>query len=147
VFNITKLIEWDMGHRIPNHKNKCRNPHGHRYKMELTLSATLNTESGSSSEGMVVDFDDVKEHINKTIYEKLDHAFMVSRDDNIMTDFFKRNHNESFKVVYVPFIPTVENICRWCYEELTNCFPENIEIIKIRVYETPTSWADYIPDK
>ncbi|MBI4225594.1 6-carboxytetrahydropterin synthase [Candidatus Roizmanbacteria bacterium] len=38
---ITKIIEFDMGHRIPNHKSQCRNLHGHRYKLEVNLEGDV----------------------------------------------------------------------------------------------------------
>jgi 6-pyruvoyltetrahydropterin/6-carboxytetrahydropterin synthase len=38
---VTKIVEWDMGHRVPNHKSKCRNPHGHRYRLEVTIGGPL----------------------------------------------------------------------------------------------------------
>ncbi|NRA47057.1 MAG: 6-carboxytetrahydropterin synthase [Oligoflexales bacterium] len=59
--DVTKIIEWDMGHRVPNHKNKCRHPHGHRYRLEVSMRGAISLEKGSSSEGMVVDFGDIKE--------------------------------------------------------------------------------------
>ena len=47
---ITKLLEIDMGHRIPQHKSKCFNPHGHRYKFEVGVEGELINSKGESSE-------------------------------------------------------------------------------------------------
>ena len=58
---ITKQIEIDMAHRVPNHKSKCHNLHGHRYKIEVGVDDKLITRKGSSSEGMVIDFGDLKD--------------------------------------------------------------------------------------
>ncbi|MDP2056292.1 MAG: 6-carboxytetrahydropterin synthase, partial [Thiobacillus sp.] len=35
---ITRRLEFDAGHRIPNHASQCRHLHGHRYALEITLS-------------------------------------------------------------------------------------------------------------
>ena len=37
MLTITKRLEFDAGHRIPQHKSQCRNLHGHRYALEITL--------------------------------------------------------------------------------------------------------------
>ena len=79
--SVTKVIEWDMGHRVPNHKHKCANPHGHRYRLELTVSGLVSEEKGSSSEGMVVDFSEIKQAMMDRIHDPLDHCFMAYEDD------------------------------------------------------------------
>ena len=54
--SITKCIEWDMGHRVPNHESKCRNPHGHRYKCEIEVAGDIIVELNSPEQGMITDF-------------------------------------------------------------------------------------------
>ena len=144
MIRITKTVEWEMGHRIPNHAGKCRNPHGHHYKLELTVSGPLCGKREHQLEGMIVDFDRVRRSLQKQIFETLDHSFMVYNKDKIMSDFFCLNDQENFKIVYVPFIPTVENISRWCFDQLHDCFGDSVKIQNVRVYETPTSWADFV---
>ena len=147
MIHITKRIEWDMGHRVPNHKSKCRNPHGHRYRMELTVSGLINKNSGDSSEGMVIDFGDIKKIIMEQIHDVLDHGFMVYEKDHLLLRLFETNTEEPFKIIKVPFIPTVENVSHWCYQQLNSCLPKNISITNLRLYETPNSWADCRPDE
>ena len=55
---ITKCLEIDMGHRVPNHKSKCATPHGHRYKIEVGVDDKVIDTKGVSDEGMVIDFGD-----------------------------------------------------------------------------------------
>ena len=57
---ITTRLEFDAGHRIPNHKSQCRNLHGHRYALEITLSGDIIHQKKASEDGMVMDFSDVK---------------------------------------------------------------------------------------
>ena len=142
MIQITKSIEWDMGHRVPNHRSKCRNPHGHRYRMELTLTGNIIRTPGDSSEGMVLDFGDIKKIMMNEIHDVLDHGFMIYEHDQILADFFALKASEHFKVIMVPFVPTVENISNWCYQRLSKSLPENVWIYNVRLYETPNSWAD-----
>ena len=44
MLTITKRLEFDAGHRIPQHKSQCRNLHGHRYALEITLEGELSAE-------------------------------------------------------------------------------------------------------
>ena len=145
MIQVTKIIEWDMGHRVPNHKSKCRNPHGHRYRLELTVGGPLINKAGDSSEGMVFDFGDIKKYMMKNVHDVLDHGFMVYHEDRILVDFFEQHPQEGFRFIKVPFIPTAEEIARWCYEQLRACFPPGIQITNVRIFETPNSWADYVP--
>ena len=57
---ITTRLEFDAGHRIPDHKSQCRNLHGHRYALEITLSGDIISQEQASENGMVMDFSDVK---------------------------------------------------------------------------------------
>ncbi len=145
MIRISKVIEWDMGHRVPNHKSKCRNLHGHRYRLELTVTGELVQTNGASSEGMIIDFADLKQAMMESIHDVLDHGYMVCEQDKVMLDFFAENEDQNFRVIKVPFIPTSENIARWCYEQLEDSCPGGVRIVNCRVFETPNSWADYSP--
>ncbi|MFT5129377.1 MAG: 6-pyruvoyltetrahydropterin/6-carboxytetrahydropterin synthase [Rhodothermales bacterium] len=144
MISITKVVEWDMGHRVPNHKSKCRNPHGHRYRLELTIAGEVDTTAGASSEGMVVDFGDVKSVMMTRVHDVLDHGFMYYEHDPVMSGFFA-TCGESFQAIPVDFIPTAENLARWCGEQLHEAFGPGVIIENVRVFETPNSWADYRP--
>ena len=85
---IVKIIQWDMGHRVMNHRSVCKGLHGHRYKAEICVEGDIVNETGVSEEGMVVDFADIKRIANSFIHDKLDHAFMVWDKDVELLDFF-----------------------------------------------------------
>lgn len=141
-----------MGHRVPNHKSKCRNPHGHRYRLEMTVTGDLIDDPGDSSEGMVIDFGDIKELMKVHIHDVVDHGFMYYRLDTVMTHVVELTEQmngevgaEPFLAIPVNFIPTAENIVKWCYDQIWEYLPGGVDITKMRLYETPNSWADYTP--
>ena len=84
---ITRRLEFDAGHRLPNHKSQCRNVHGHRYALEITLSSEVIHEEGAADDGMVMDFGDIKRIANEKLVDLWDHAFLVYRGDKVMVDF------------------------------------------------------------
>ena len=65
VTRIRRWVETDTGHRVPNHKSKCRHMHGHRYRWEAELEGDVVTQGGVSEEGMLMDFSDVSAILNQ----------------------------------------------------------------------------------
>ena len=142
---IGKVIQWDMGHRVLNHRSICKGLHGHRYKAEICVEGELILESGTSEEGMVIDFADIKKTAQKLIQEKLDHAFMVWDKDNELLEFF--NHSKGHKPVIVPFTPTAENVAAYIFHILKDKFSDvyktGLHLHSIKLWETPSSYALY----
>ena len=140
---ISKEIEFDMGHRIPHHKSKCRSPHGHRYKLIAYLEGDVVDLEGKSDHGMVMDFGDIKRIMMKDVHDVLDHSFMYWEKDEEMSKFYeKENHFKSNKM---SFTPTVENMAAWIFECLDRClrevYEEKLLLHHVELYETPTCKA------
>ena len=130
---IAKEFRWEMGHRLPDHFGKCKNIHGHSYKMLVEFSGELDKS------GMIIDYYDVKKIINPVI-EKLDHAFMVNKNDKVVLDFLEKMDS---KRVVVDFESTAENICKYLLNEVSKTsLPENVKEIKVRVQETTKDYAE-----
>ncbi len=130
---IAKEFHWEMGHRLPFHKGKCINLHGHSYK------AVVEVEGTPDKNGLVIDFYDLKNIVNPII-EKMDHAFMVYEKDKALIKTLKTIKT---KKIMVPFQSTVENICRYLLEETGDALDSfsNIYSVTVTVYETPDSYA------
>jgi 6-pyruvoyltetrahydropterin/6-carboxytetrahydropterin synthase len=130
---IAKEFRWEMGHRLPEHFDKCKNIHGHSYRMMVELDGEVNEQ------GMVMDFYDVKKVITPII-EKFDHAFLVYKGDKEIIKFLEKIKS---KKVVVGFQSTVENICKYFLSEIKKIkFPPNISSIKVRIYETANDYAE-----
>jgi len=142
---IVKIIQWDMGHRVLNHRSVCKGIHGHRYKAEICLEGELIVDSGLSEEGMVIDFSDIKKIAQKFIQNKLDHGFMVWNQDDELLDFFK--HSKGHKLVVVSFTPTAENVAAYIFQKLKNEFLDKfktgLHLHSVKLWETPSSYALY----
>ena len=141
---ITTRMEFDSGHRIPGHKSSCKNLHGHRYAIEVTLKGEIIDKENDSDYGMVMDFKDAKELIRKTIVEPWDHAFIVFKHDLEVINFL--NTLDDHKTVILKKVPTAENMALIAMQLLKASFQkkygEQITPIKVRLYETPNNWAD-----
>ena len=140
---IGKVIQWDMGHRVLNHRSVCKGLHGHRYKAEICVEGDLVEKKDASEEGMVIDFADIKKTAQKFIQEELDHAFMVWEKDIELLEFFK--NSKGHKPVIVPFTPTAENVATYIFNELkdkfTDVFKTGLHLQSVKLWETPSSYA------
>jgi 6-pyruvoyltetrahydropterin/6-carboxytetrahydropterin synthase len=146
-YTVSKDIEFDAGHRVPNHKSKCRNPHGHRYRLRVTITGDLVSTPGSSSEGMLADFGDLKTFMTYGVHDVLDHGFIVYEADRVALRMFDYAEGENFKLIIVPFIPTAENLAKWCWDQLvTRVESIGFKMHLVELWETPTSLATYKED-
>ncbi|HCK04769.1 MAG: 6-carboxytetrahydropterin synthase QueD [Methylophilales bacterium] len=141
---ITTRMEFDAGHRIPSHKSSCKNLHGHRYAIEVTIKGEIIKQEESSDFGMVMDFKDAKNLIKQTIVDPWDHAFIVYEKDHEVIKFLSSLDNH--KTVVFPEVPTAENMALVAYELLKVVFKKKflgaVTPIKVRLYETPNNWAE-----
>ncbi len=89
--------------------------------------------------GMVMDYYHLKDSIEPLV-EKMDHAFLVHKDDKVVIEFLEKMNS---KKVVVDFHSTVENITRFFLNEIKKAnLPSNIHKVKIRVRETPDDYAE-----
>lgn len=111
---ITRKLEFDAGHRIPDHRSQCRNLHGHRYVLEVTLRGDLVDTEGAPDRGMVMDFADVKALAMEHLVGKWDHAFLVYARDDVVRSFLEQMADH--KTVVIDRIPTVENLAAIAFD-------------------------------
>ena len=141
---ITTRLEFDAGHRIPSHKSQCKNLHGHRYAIEITLSGDIITLENASENGMVMDFSDVKTIAKSAVIDVWDHAFLVYQHDKEILNFL--NSLPNHKTVVFPTVPTAENMAAEAFKILKNQYQDtygnHLKLEKVRLYETPNNWAD-----
>ena len=136
---ISKEIEFDAGHRVPLHESKCKNPHGHRYRLKVEIEGKLIKEGPET--GMVRDFSIVKQLMMERIHDVYDHSFIISNADLEMIDAFEAV-GADWKIHIVNFVPTAECLAKHFYDLLK----DDLEIVQIQLWETPTSCATFVPD-
>lgn len=144
---ITRRLEFDAGHRIPNHASQCKHLHGHRYAIEITLCGDIITAEGQSAQGMVMDFSDVKRIAKEQLVDAWDHAFLAYRGDKAVCDFLATLPNH--KTVILDVVPTVENLAQIAFDILNPAYRDtygnHLRLKQVRIYETPNNWADCMP--
>jgi 6-pyruvoyltetrahydropterin/6-carboxytetrahydropterin synthase len=123
MYEVTVERSFAAGHYLRNYKGKCENPHGHNYKIRVTLQGRE-----LDAAGLLVDFKDLKSVMKKTI-DRLDHQMM--------------NDVEPFTVLN----PSAENIAKYFYDEanteLKGLTHGRVSVKDVTVYETDVTTATY----
>jgi 6-pyruvoyltetrahydropterin/6-carboxytetrahydropterin synthase len=131
MYSVTKRIDFCYGHRLLDYDGKCRHLHGHNAVVEIEVrSNTLD------SRNMVWDFSDIKRIVKRWIDTELDHRVLLRHDDPLVVAL-----RQLGEPVYVlDGNPTVERIARLIFDHMV---AEGLPVAQVRVWETPTSYADY----
>ena len=137
---VTKSVEFDAGHRVPLHVSKCRNPHGHRYRVVAHVDGPIVEDPTSSDDGMVVDFGVLKSVLTREVHDRFDHGFIVAGSDREMRDALD---GFGWKVIVLHAVPTAENLAVECFRTVSDALPPGLVLQAIEVYETPTSVARF----
>lgn len=144
MLTITRKLEFDAGHRIPDHKSQCRNLHGHRYTLEITLIGNVIDVEGSSDNGMIMDFSDIKSLAKQHLVDVWDHSFIVYEKDAQVREFLESIHGH--KTVIIDRIPTVENLAQTAFNILNAAYQDHygtgLRLHKLVLHETPNCWAE-----
>ena len=143
---IRRYVETDTGHRVPNHKSKCRHFHGHRYRFEAEIEGDIVETSGVSEEGMLMDFSDVSKILTIHIHDVVDHAVVVYEGDEEARKVLA-GLSPDHRTVVVSFIPTAENFAKWAFEQvephIRTAYGNRLRLVAMHVRETPKSWASW----
>ena len=143
---VTRRLEFDAGHRIPDHRSQCRHLHGHRYALEITLEGNVIEQSGDPANGMVMDFSEIKSLAEQHLVDLWDHSFLVYAGDTAIVEFLKTIPGH--KTVILDRVPTAENLARIAFERLDavyrDTYGNHLRLEQVRLYETPNCWADAV---
>ncbi len=139
---ITKQFTFETGHALYGYDGKCRNVHGHSYKLSVTVIGKPITETSNVKYGMVIDFSDLKKIVVEEIVNVFDHATVFNKNTphvELAKELEERGHH----VILVDYQPTSENMVIDFAEKIKNRLPENISLYSLRLQETESSYAEW----
>lgn len=123
---IGTTIEFEAGHRQLGDTGKCKNFHGHNWKVEIELDGRIDTI------GYIIDFKELK-----NLVDEMDHAMILNKNDPFVQIF--KNYDQ--KVYVMNDNPSCENISLEIVDRIINKF-SHITYCKVRVYENEKSWGE-----
>ena len=123
MFELTVEREFSSGHYLRNYRGRCENPHGHNYKVRITLSGAELDEAG-----LLLDFKLLKQ-VMRPVIDRIDHQML--------------NDLEPFTTIN----PSAENIARYFYQQtnqqLTAMTQGRVRVKDCTIWETGTTSATY----
>ena len=139
---ITKQFSFETGHALYGYDGKCRNVHGHSYKLSVTVIGTPISDSDNVKYGMVIDFSDLKKIVKNEIVDVFDHATVFNKNTphvELAKELSDRGHN----VLLVDYQPTSEMMVIDFSEKIKKHLPENIQLHSLKLQETESSYAEW----
>lgn len=139
---ITKQFSFETGHALYGYDGKCKNVHGHSYKLSVTVIGTPITNRNDVKFGMVIDFSDLKKIVKEEIVDQFDHATVFNETTphvELAAELQQRGHH----VILVPYQPTSENMVIDFAQKIIPRLPENIALHSLKLQETETSYAEW----
>lgn len=139
---ITKQFSFETGHALYGYDGKCKNVHGHSYKLSVTVIGKPITDTSNVKFGMVIDFTDLKKIVKEEIVDVFDHATVFNKNTphiELAEELQTRGHH----VILVNYQPTSENMVIDFASKIKSRLPKNIALFSLRLQETETSYAEW----
>ena len=139
---ITKQFSFETGHALYGYDGKCKNVHGHSYRLDVTVIGTPINDHNNVKYGMVIDFTDLKKIVKEEIVDVFDHATVFNKNTphvELAKELADRDHN----VLLVDYQPTSEMMVIDFAEKIKNRLPSSIQLHSLKLQETATSYAQW----
>lgn len=139
---ITKRFSFETGHALYGYDGKCKNVHGHSYKLFVTVIGTPNQDKTNVKYGMVIDFSDLKTIVKEEVVDVFDHATVFNKNTphiELARELETRGHH----VILVDYQPTSENMVIDFMRKISSRLPTHIKLYSLRLQETDSSYAEW----
>lgn len=139
MLSVTKIFRSEMAHALYGYAGKCKNIHGHSYVLHVTVQGSGTPDGYLPAPGLIFDFKDLKKIVDDLILQKLDHQLVLSETYLKANPAFKASEN----LVEWTMEPSVENILLFIRGQLQLHFPKEIQLLKLKLFETADSYAEW----
>lgn len=139
---ITKQFSFETAHALYGYDGKCKNVHGHSYKLSVTVIGEPISDMNNVKCGMVIDFGDLKKIVNKEIVDVFDHATIFNKNTPHL-ELAKILKERGHHIILVDYQPSSEMMVIDFANKIKNLLPENVELHSLKLKETETSYAEW----
>ena len=146
MIRITKIFTFETAHVLYNYAGKCKNMHGHSYKLFVTVKGTPINDINNVKNGMVVDFGDIKKIVKEEIVDVWDHAVLLNAltpHKELGEDLAQKGH----KVIECNYQPTCENMLYEIAEKIKNKLPSHVQLAYLKLHETENSYGEWFAEE
>jgi 6-pyruvoyltetrahydropterin/6-carboxytetrahydropterin synthase len=139
---ITKQFSFETGHALYGYDGKCKNVHGHSYKLSVTVIGTPILDQSNVKFGMVIDFSDLKKIVREEIVDVFDHASVFNKNTPHV-ELAEELKNRGHHVILVDYQPTSENMVIDFAKKISDRLPKEILLHSLKLQETESSFAEW----
>ncbi|WP_339919073.1 6-carboxytetrahydropterin synthase [uncultured Flavobacterium sp.] len=139
---ITKKFSFETGHALYGYDGKCKNVHGHSYKLSVTVIGSPIENRNDVKFGMVIDFTDLKKIVKEEIVDQFDHA-TVFNETTPHVELAHELKNRGHHVILVDYQPTSENMVIDFAQRIIGRLPADIKLFSLKLQETDSSFAEW----
>jgi 6-pyruvoyltetrahydropterin/6-carboxytetrahydropterin synthase len=139
---VTKEFSFETGHALYGYDGKCKNVHGHSYKLSVTVIGVPVTKKDAVKLGMVIDFGDLKKIVKEEVVDPFDHATVFNKNTphlELANELETRGH----KVILANYQPTSENMVIDFAQKIKARLPKNLQLHSLKLRETETAYAEW----
>jgi 6-pyruvoyltetrahydropterin/6-carboxytetrahydropterin synthase len=139
---ITKQFDFETGHAIYGYDGKCKNIHGHSFKLSVTVIGEPISDNSQAKYGMVIDFSDLKKIVKEEIVDVFDHATVFNKNTphlSLAEHLKELDHH----IILVDYQPTCEMMIIDFAAKIKKRLPDNIQLFSLRLQETASSFAEW----
>lgn len=139
---ITKKFDFEAGHALYGYDGKCKNMHGHSYKLHVTVIGEPINDPNNVKHGMVIDFGDLKRIVTEQIINQFDHAMIFNANSphlHLANELQAKGHH----IILVDYQPTSENLVVDFAQRIAKQLPNNVALFSLRLQETESSYAEW----
>lgn len=142
MIRITKIFTFETAHVLFNYDGKCKNMHGHSYKLYVTVKGKPIENIDHPKNGMVLDFGDLKKIVQEEILQPWDHAVLVNAATPHLA-LGRQLEEQGHKVILCQYQPTAENMIADIAEKIRPRLPEGVSLAALKLHETENSFAEW----
>ena len=139
---VTKEFTFETGHALYGYDGKCKNVHGHSYKLAVTVIGTPIGEDGAVKLGMVIDFGDLKKIVREEVVDPFDHATVFNKNTPHL-ELARELESRGHKVILADYQPTSENMVIDMASRIRARLPEHLRLHSLKLRETETAYAEW----
>lgn len=146
MIRLTKEFSFESAHALWGYDGKCREIHGHSYRLFVTIKGEPISDEQNPKLGMVMDFGELKSIVAREITDRLDHSFVMRRTEQAEA-LAEAMGSQFTNVILVDYQPTCENMLIDFAARLKAALPKGITLHSLRLHETATSYAEWYSDE
>ena len=142
---VTKIFDFETAHALWGYDGKCKNIHGHSYKLTVTISGPIIKDENHVKNGMIMDFGDLKDIVRSNVVDPFDHCLLLN--GNTPHKAYADVENGFSKIMLCNYQPTAENMLIDMVQRIQPNLPEHIQLRYARLQETDNSFVEWFSDE